>query len=708
MASARSEKVPARIRAFQFILLVLVGLVSLAALIVPVALSPGALPLSAGDVAPRDLQAPQGIEYVSEVRTEEARASAERAVSQVYSPPDPSTARSQIERLRSALDYISLVRADEFATPEQKFADLQSLSDISLEPETIEHILELSSARWDAVEQESLSVLEQVMRNTIRENDLPMIRRSVPSLVTLALTEEQAGLVAEMVSAFIVPNSISSPELTEAARQAAREAVTPVVQSYKPGEMVVAGGQVITPAQLEALQKLRLIEPNPEWQDYLGATALVILTTSFVGLYFRRRKRPFLSEVRSLLLIAIIFIVFLVGARLSIPNRTIIPYLYPLPAIALLLATLFSLETGLIFALVISILAAYGLPNALDLMPYYLLSSLVGVFALGQAHRFWAFFRAGLAITLAGIAAILAFRLPFTQMDWVGIATLMAAALFNGFASASLTLVLQYFLAQILGLTTPLQLLEISRPDFSLLQFFLRNAPGTYQHSLQVANLAEQAAENIGADALLTRVGALFHDVGKAMNPAFFIENQAHGDINTHEDLDPADSSAAITQHVLDGIKLARKYRLPRRIDDFILEHHGTMLTRYQYNQAVEAAGGDETKVDAQKFRYPGPSPRSRETAILMLADGTEARVRAGRPSNEEELRDIVRSSIEFTLTSGQLDYTQLTLSDITKIADSFVTTLRGSFHPRIEYPKVKGPVAAEDVPTLPNSKVET
>jgi hypothetical protein len=280
--------------------------------------------------------------------------------------------------------------------------------------------------------------------------------------------------------------------------------------------------------------------------------------------------------------------------------------------------------------------------------------------------------------------------------------------LFNGFASASLTLVLQYFLAQILGLTTPLQLLEISRPDFSLLQFFLRNAPGTYQHSLQVANLAEQAAENIGADALLTRVGALFHDVGKAMNPAFFIENQAHGDINTHEDLDPADSSAAITQHVLDGIKLARKYRLPRRIDDFILEHHGTMLTRYQYNQAVEAAGGDETKVDAQKFRYPGPSPRSRETAILMLADGTEARVRAGRPSNEEELRDIVRSSIEFTLTSGQLDYTQLTLSDITKIADSFVTTLRGSFHPRIEYPKVKGPVAAEDVPTLPNSKVET
>ena len=704
MASAKPGKVTARIRTIQFILLILVGLASLAALIVPLSLSPGALPLNAGDVAPRDLQAPQAIEYVSEVRTEEARAAAERAIPQVYSSPDPSTARGQIERLRTALDYISLVRADEFAAPQQKQSDIQSLSDLTLNSETIGQILNLSNARWDTVQQESLSVLEQVMRNTIRENDLQAIRRSVPSLVSLALTEEQAGLVTELVSAFITPNSFSSRELTEAARQAARDAVQPVVQSYKPGETVVAGGQIITPAQLEALTKLGLIESGQQWQDYVGVTALVLLTTTFVGLYFYRRSRPYLSEVRSLVLIAIIFILFLVGARLSIPNRTIIPYLYPLPAVALLLATLFNLETGLIFGLVISVLAAYGLPNTLDLMPYYMLASLTGVLVLGSARRFWVFFRAGIAIALAGIAMILAFRLPFNQMDWVGIVTLSGAAVFNGMASASITLLLQYFLAQVLGLTTPLQLLEISRPDFPLLQYFLRNAPGTYQHSLQVANLAEQAAENIGADALLTRVGALFHDIGKAVNPSFFIENQTHGSLNTHDDLDPADSSAAITQHVLDGIKLARKYRLPRRLDDFILEHHGTMLTRYQYTKAVEAAGGDESRVDASKFRYPGPSPRSRETALLMLADGTEARVRAGRPANEEDLRAIIRSAIEHAQSSGQLDHTQLTLSDLNKIAESFATTLRGSFHPRIEYPKVKTPVATEDVPTIPHS----
>ena len=702
MAYAKPGKVPARVRTVQIILLILVGLVSLVALVAPLSLSPGALPLSAGDVAPRDLQAPEAIEYVSEVRTDEARAAAERAIPQVFSLPDPAIARGQIERLRAALAFIGIVRADEYATPEQKQADIGALRDVTLKPDTIDQILNLPSARWDTVQQETLSVLEQVMRNTIRENDVQTYRRNVPSLVSLALSEEQANLVVALVSAFVTPNSFSSPELTASARQAARDAVQPVVQSYKPGEMVVAGGQVINAAQLEALQKLGLIEPVQQWQDYIGIGALVVLTTVFVGLYFFRRTRPYLMETRSLVLIAIVFIIFLVGARLTIPNRTIIPYLYPLPAFGLLFATLFGMEAGMIFSLVMCVLAAYGLPNTLDLMPYYLLSTLTGVLVLGPARRVWTFFRAGIAVALAGIAMILAFRVPFTQMDWIGIATLLGAALFNGIASASLTLLLQYFLAQTLGLTTPLQLLEISRPDFPLLQFYLRNAPGTYQHSLQVANLAEQAAESIGADALLTRVGALFHDVGKAMNPNFFIENQAPGAINTHDDIDPLESSMAITQHVLDGVKLARKHRLPRRIDDFILEHHGTMITRYQYSKALEVAGGDESKVNPEDFRYPGPRPRSRETALLMLADGTEARVRAGRPGNEEELRNIIQSTIEHVQSSGQLDNTQLTLSDLNKISESFITTLRGSYHSRIEYPKIKNPSAIPNAPTIP------
>jgi hypothetical protein len=297
---------------------------------------------------------------------------------------------------------------------------------------------------------------------------------------------------------------------------------------------------------------------------------------------------------------------------------------------------------------------------------------------------------------------VLAYRLPFTQIDLTGVLTLAGAAALNGFLiSSSVALLGQYFLAQSLGLTTPLQLMEISRPDFPLLKYFLLHAPGTYQHSLQVANLAEQAAERIGADALQVRVGALFHDVGKAANPSFFVENQPAGNLDTHDDLEPAEVASTIIRHVTEGVVLARKYRLPRRIDDFILEHHGTRITQYQYNKALERAGGDIGKVDLEKFRYPGPPPRSRETALLMLADGAEARARAERPRSELDLRALVRSVIENAQKSGQLDHTRLTLRDLHLITESFVTTLRGTYHPRIEYPSGNEP------PPRPAGKIE-
>jgi putative nucleotidyltransferase with HDIG domain len=479
-----------------------------------------------------------------------------------------------------------------------------------------------------------------------------------------------------------------SVELTDAAKKAAREAVQPVTKEYKSGEIIVQRGQLLLPEQLEALHEFALIEEPSPWQDYAGAASLVILLAALVGLYFSRRRLPFLLNARSLVVVALIFILFIVSARLTIPDRTIIPYAFPLAALGLLLATLFGLEAGIIFSMVISFLVPYGLPNALDLTPYYLLSSITGVLVLGSARRVWTFFRAGMGVAGAGMAVLLAFRVPFTTTDAVALIQLAGAAMFSGLASSSIALLLQYFLAQTLGLTTALQLIEISRPDFPLLQFFLRNAPGTYQHSLQVANLAEQAAELIGADALLTRVGALFHDVGKSLNPTFFIENQAQGQTNTHEDLDPVESAAVIIAHVPDGVALARKHRLPRRIDDFILEHHGTMLTRYQYNQALEAVGGDKSKVDESNFHYPGPRPRSRETALLMLADGSEARARAERPQDEESIRRIVLSTIEQAQKQGQLDNTQLTLRDLSVITDAFVNILRGTHHPRISYPK--------------------
>ena len=685
---ARHRQTPARIRTLQAVLILLVSAISYIALILPEWLSPTTTTLQAGDVSPEDFKAPRALQYESKIRTEEARLAAEKAVAPVYASPNPAIARQQIEKLRIALQAISQIHQDQTSTRVKKEADIAALTEVTLQPETITQILFLTTIRWEAVQQESLDVLEQVMRRSIREEDVETVRRSVPPLVSLSMNEREADIVVELVTAFIAPNSAYNAELTESARKSAREAVTPVIIEYKTGQIIVLRGQIITPAQLEALEQFRLIRAENAWQGYAGAGALVLGIALYIRLYFSRRRLQFLLDARSLSVIALIFAAFILAARLSIPDRTVVPYAFPLPALGLLIATLFGVEVGIVFSVAISILAPYGLPNTLDLLPYYLISSLIGVLALGAARRVWTFFRAGIAIAIAGVIVLVAFRIPFTPTDASGLLELAGASIFSGLASSSIALLSQYFLAQTLGLTTALQLIEISRPDSPLLQFFLRNAPGTYQHSLQVANLAEQGAELIGADALLTRVGAMFHDVGKSMNPMFFIENQPQGQINSHDDMDPAEAAATIIAHVSDGVALAHQHRLPRRIDDFILEHHGTMITRYQYNKAIEAAGGDASKVDVTQFRYPGPRPRSRETALLMLADGAEARARAERPQDDEALRKVVMSTIESAQKQGQLDNTQMTLRDLSIIADSFVTILRGTHHSRVSYPK--------------------
>lgn len=669
------------------ILLILTGLGVYAILVLPVSLRPSSIPLHARQVAPQDFQAPRSIEYISTVRTEQARNAAERSVAQVYSPPDPAIARRQIDRLGKALESISTILTDTSINTAQKTTLLASINDLRLQPATVDRILALPNSRWSAIAQEALRVLEQVMRGQVTDSNLKATQSNLGFIVSLALTEDQAAVVVELVSPFVVANSFFSPELTDAARQQARQSIEPITQTYVEGETIVQRGQLLSDVDIEALQTLGLIRPTNPALDYIGAAALVATTMAFVGIYFHRRRPAYYNESRSLIMVALIFLVFLVAARLVIPNRTVIPYLFPLPAFGMLIATLFSPGGGLVLTLVISILAAYGLPNALDLTVFYIMSSLIGILSLGRAHRVGSFLWAGLASATAGMAVIIAYRLPTETLDPLGYVNLIGAAFLNGVASASVALMLQYMLAEFLGLTTALRLLEIARPDTPLLQSFLRSAPGTYQHSLQVANLAEQAAEKLGMDTLLVRVGALYHDVGKSANPSFFIENQVPGNLNPHDDVDPEIAAATVTRHVLDGVALARKHRLPRRLQDFMLEHHGTLMARYYYNAAVQAAGGDSSKVDSSKFRYPGPRPRTRETALLMLADNVEARARSERPRDEKDVRAVVQKAIDYCQAEGQLADTRFTLKDLTIISDVFSVALTGLYHPRIQYP---------------------
>lgn len=699
-----------------FLLVTFCGL-SFAALALPIAIRPSTYPIRVSDVAPQDIVAPYSLSYPSRALTDQAITDAENKVQPVYLAADPVIARRQIEKLRTALNFITNVRLDSYATVEQQTGDLGFITELNIDPQLALRIISLSDSRWQLIESEALNVLEQAMRSTIREDAIIDTRARIPTLISYSFPEDQALIVYDLVAPFVTANSLYSEEKTRQEIEHARNDIKPITRTYVAGEIIVRRGQIITPVQWEALQMYNLVQPTRSYIDLIAAGALVIVAGTFTAMFINKRKISSLHSPRNIMLVGLTFIMFLFAARLLVPNRTVVPYLFPLAAFGLTISTVFSLEAGLVLSLTLSILSTYGLSNQLDLTIFYTLPGLIGMLVLGKGRRVASFFLAGIAIGVAGGAIVAAYRLSDQLTDWIGIATLIISSVLNGLASASLALLLQFLFSQILGVTTALQLLDLLRPDHPLLQYMLINAPGSYQHSLQVSNLAEQAAEALGADAILVRVGAIYHDCGKAANPLFFIENQVSTRINPHDDLDPYTSAATILRHVNDGITLARKYRLPSAVQDFIREHHGTTMARYQYARALEAAGDDPSSVDKEKFRYPGPKPRSKETALLMLADGVEARARAEMPKNEAELRTVIKKVIDYLQKEEQLNDTPLTFRDLSLVSDTFVNTLLNVYHPRIPYPEIKtahqsgaptedtafAQPASEPSPTLPS-----
>jgi putative nucleotidyltransferase with HDIG domain len=664
------------------------------ALTLPVASRGTAVPLQGGEVSPQDLRAPYTLSYTSELLTEQARQAAVAAVPDVYDPPEALIAREQLERLRGLLGFIDSVRGDAFASPDQRLADLSGLTDLRLNASQAATLLELPEPRWQALELEAVAVLEQVMRSEIREGRLEEARRSVPARVSIAFPVDQATLVSDMVVAFIVPNALYNDAATTGARQQARLQVAPVQQSFAADQTIIARGDIATPLLIEALDAYGLRQPPNPWRQVAVHTLLVTTLATVLVLFGLRVHPREIQSARFAAILASSLVTETIVMQAMVPGRTLLPYLFPAATLPMLMAVLFSPGMGTAVAFVTAGLAGYLAPYGHEMVMYTLLGGVMGALIIGRAERLSTFIWAGFAAGIAAAAMVIVFRFPDPATDAFGKASLLGAALVSGLLSASLGFGLLLLVGNVFGITTNLQLMELSRPDHPLLQFILRNAPGTYQHSLQVANLAEQAARAVGANTALVRVGALYHDAGKAVRPSFFIENQPPGQ-NVHEQMDPLTSAGVIVGHVRDGLDLARKYRLPRRIQAFIPEHHGTLEASYQYRHALEAANGDATRVDRRDFVYPGPRPRSRETAILMLADGLEAKARAENPEDEQAIERLASWIVDDRLAQGQLDRTDLTLRDLDTIRRSFASTLKGIYHPRIRYPQPEEPTPA-------------
>jgi len=664
-----------------------IALVIAIAAILSLPISPvGKVALEVGDVARRDVRSPIRITFESEGLTEEARKRAEANVAAVYTPPDGRIARQQIATARAIADFVRAVRADPYASLAHKQTALTAVEPISISPALAEGILILRDEAWSKVEAETLNVLDLALRGELREGNVAQVRLRIPAMVSVDLTESQANVAAMLAQQLVAPNSFLDTEATAAARAKVRQSVEPVQRSFEAGEIIVRDGQIVTTLNIEALDRLRLRQSKFNLNDITGSALQALMAIVLIGVYVYRYEAAIWYDLRKLLLLAALVLLALLAAKFMVPDRVVLPYLYPAAALSLLLTVLVGPHLAILSSIVVGSLIAMLGNHSFELAMYVITGSLAAALALGRAERLNAFFRAGLYVALANTVVILAFRLPAGTTDPFGLLTLVLASIVNGGVSASLAVGGLFLVGNLFDITTTLQLLELARPNHPLLQLLLRKAPGTYHHTLMVANLAEQAAERIGADALLVRVGAFYHDVGKTARPYMFVENQVEGN-NVHEKLNPRTSAEIIIRHVADGLELARRYHLPSRIAAFIPEHHGTMRTGYLYQKAVQQAGGDATKVNDHTFRYPGPKPQSKETALLMLADGCEAAVRAKRPSSAEEIGEIVRKLISERITCGQLDECPLTMQDTNIVRESFILTLQGVFHPRIQYP---------------------
>ena len=512
------------------------------------------------------------------------------------------------------------------------------------------------------------------------------IRQIVNYRVSIPLGQ---NVVPAVLTACVQANMIIDQEATEAAREAAREAVEPVV--YKQGQNIVVRGEGrVTANQLAMLSTLGLLSGGEvDMSIYLGAALLVILVVAGILLLLRHFSALHVTDDNGRLMLMLTILAM--SLSMSVLARLANSYLAPTLMCALLVTALLGLTPGVVcnagITILVAALAAGGSEEYTEKMALLLATGLLSGTAAAmvmqhKGNRLWVLV-SGLAGIAVDFAAVMALGL-MTNSELSGSLTIAAWRAGGDAVGTLLCIALQPLLEMIYNLPTPMKLMELSNPNQPLLRRLLLEAPGTYHHSTIVSNLSEAAAQAIGANALLARVGGYYHDIGKLKRPSYFTENQMGG-VNAHEHTDPYVSAAIITSHTRDGVALAKAYRLPQAVQDIIAQHHGNTPVMFFYHKALQRANG--TPVDIENFRYDGYPPRTKEGAIVMICDTIEAAVRTMKNPTMDGIEEFIVKLVRGKLEDGQLNDCPLTLRDIDRICAAATQVLAGVFHERIEYP---------------------
>ena len=661
---------------------------------------PQSLQVDAGDIASRTWQAPRDFSFESAVLTEKERENAAQAVPDVL--VFSSEVRSQqTEKLDKLIGDAGRVRDSTDLSRSQKLSALLGTENL-LAPGYEAFILGMTADQWQTVTGEAKRVLGQVLSEAVTRGQEGQIGEQVPQIIDSSLSPDEAALVDMMVKPFVVANLDVDPAKTEEKKEEARAAVVPVLVTYAKNQTIVRSGDVIDSTAVEAMREAGLLSAQLGWRNAAAILLVSIVTGGLLGSYVYAFPSEDSVDLRRLALLLLATALATLAAKLYLPlvlpdhDRHFLAYALPLAAVPIMLAAFLETRVAIVTAAALAALVTFivvYLPGVSATMTSAPLDTLraVGVYGFGgvagtlavhRAERLNRYLLAGMVAALVSMAMLTAawfldLNREIIDLPWMGL-----AALIGGSVSGMLAAGAFVTLGSLFGITTRVQLMELAQLNQPLLRRLQDEAPGTFHHSVILGNLAERAADLIGADSLLVRVGCYFHDVGKLKQPGYYIENQLAGS-NPHDKLDFRRSAQIVLRHVADGLELAREHGLPPQVRDFITQHHGTGQAAYFYRKATEAG----EKVDPSLFTYPGPKPQSREVAIVMLADSVEATIRAGGDRSPERIDTMVDEVIAERLAEGQLDESDLTLREIKIAAESFKSTLRGVYHPRLEYP---------------------
>ena len=701
-----------------------IALVAGLALVVGLPNAGGGIEVRVGEPASESIPAPRQVRVVDTEATEIARRAAAESVDAVLAV-DAGAGQRLVGELRRVFDAVREARspvAPEPVEPEGGADDGDGEVPVPVVPEledqreelrvrlvgvpdsVVRALVDTSDTDLEIVERETISIAQLLARQRIREDALAQVLRETLE-VELGLRappgESGERIVAPLLETFLRPNVIVDLAATAAARELAASSVDEVSQVWLAGQFIVREGEIVGPLQALAVDGLD-VGRVPVWRTLVLGGAAGLLLVAVGGIYLSRMQPFVWRSPKKLWLLALLLVVFaavVTGIDLLVDSTgSTWAFVVPVGALAMLIALLIHPVVGLasmLPAVVTVLLVDADSPGVALFAAAAVLVSVPltrGIASRSELKR--ALFRAGLSYPLLAVTIVLVFG----PREEVAVAALAGAI--NGLVTALIVQGALPALESLFRLPTITALLDLADRNHPLLRELEQEALGSYNHSVMVASLVERACRAIGADPLLGSVAALYHDIGKVRQPHFFIENQ-QGIANPHDGLEPEVSALIIMNHVVDGVELATSYRLPPEVVACIGSHHGTMLVKYFYEEAVERAGGDHEAVDEQAFRYRGHRPRSREAAVLLLADSCEATTRAMAMSRGNLPRDEIEVTVDRLLEErredGQFDDAEITLRELRVVRDTIVESLVGIYHPRIAYPTPRPAVAAAD-----------